>query len=86
MCLIKICIIKYYLKFADLEWDTYSHSLSYQLWMQDFPEGAPNSQIGYDNLFFCQKLHENERIWTPSGARVPDAPPPWIRQCLLSPP
>ena len=24
---------------------------------------------------------ENERIWTPGGARVPGAPP-WIHQCL----
>ena len=29
---------------------------------------------------FCRKLHENERIWTGEGVRVPG--PPWIRQCL----
>ena len=29
--------------------------------------------------FFCRKLHENERIWTPGGASLA---PPWIRQCM----
>ena len=44
-----------------------------------FSWGA-NSQSGCANLFFCRKLHENERIWTPRGARVPSAPldPPMI--------
>ena len=44
-------------------------------------EGA-NFQSGCANLLFCncfcQKLHENETIWTPGGggARIS-----WIRQC-----
>ena len=29
-------------------------------------EGGANSQSGCANLFFGRKLHENERIWTPS--------------------
>ena len=33
--------------------------------IQDFPGGVK---------FFCRKLHENERIWTPRGACVPGAP------------
>ena len=45
---------------------------TYQLRIQDFPEGGANSQSGCTNLlfciFFCRKLHENERIWTPSQA------------------
>ena len=32
-----------------------------------------NSQIGIILQIFCQKLHENERIWTPGG-RVSGAP------------
>ena len=39
-----------------------------------FRGGCTNSQIGIIFQFFCRKLHENERIWTPRGARVPDAP------------
>ena len=35
--------------------------------IQDFP-GGTNSQSGIILHKFCQKLHENERIWTP-GAR-----------------
>ena len=38
-----------------------------------FPGGA-NSQNCYYFSHFCRKLHENERIWTPGGARVPGAP------------
>ena len=43
-----------------------------------------SSQKCYYFSIFCQKLHENERIWTPGGggARVPGAPP-WIRQCII---
>ena len=47
-----------------------------------FSPGGANSQKCYYFSIFCQKLHENERIWTPGGgggARVPGAPP-WIRQ------
>ena len=29
---------------------------------------------GANKPIFCQKLHENERIWTERGARVSDAP------------
>ena len=38
-----------------------------------FPGGAPTPKV---LLFFnfLLKLHENERIWTPGGARVPGAP------------
>ena len=38
---------------------------------------------------FCRKLHENERIWTPRGARVSGAPldppmeVPWLKYSLL---
>ena len=39
-------------------------------------EGCANSQKCYYFTIFSQKLHENERIWTPGGARSP----PWIRQ------
>ena len=38
------------------------------------PGGGANSQKCYYFSIFCQKLHENERIWTPGGARVPGAP------------
>ena len=38
--------------------------------IQDFPEGGANSQSGCANLiFFGRKLHENERILVPGGAR-----------------
>ena len=37
--------------------------------------GGANSQKCYYFSIFCRKLHENERIWTPGGARVPGAPP-----------
>ena len=44
--------------------------------IQDFPEeGAPTPKSAIILQFFCQKPHENERIWTPrGGARVPGAP------------
>ena len=55
----------------------------YQWRIQDFPEGA-NSQVGVILQILCQKLHENERIWTGEG-RVPGAPspldPPMIIHC-----
>ena len=36
--------------------------------IQDFPQGgAPTSKIAIIFSNFCQKLHENERIWTPGG-------------------
>ena len=42
--------------------------------IQDFPQGgAPTPKSAVIFQFFPQKLHENERIWTPGGARV--APP-----------
>ena len=37
-------------------------------------EGVPTSKVGVLTYFFGQKLHENERIWTP-GVRIPGAPP-----------
>ena len=45
-----------------------------------FPRGCANSQIGIILQFFCQNLHENERIWTPGGGARPWHPPQ-IRQC-----
>ena len=44
--------------------------------IQDFARGGEgaNSQNCYYFSHFCRKLHENERIWTPRGARVPGAP------------
>ena len=53
--------------------------LNLQWRIQDFPRGGANSQKCYYFSIFCQKLHENERIWTPRGARIPGAPP-WIHQ------
>ena len=52
----------------------------YQQWrIQDFPRGggAPTPKSAIIFQFFCRKLHENERIWTPL------APPPWILQCVM---
>ena len=37
--------------------------------------GAPTPKVGVLIYYFCRKLHENERIWTPEGARVPGVPP-----------
>ena len=51
------------------------------LWCQSsggsriFPGRCANSQNCYYFSNFCQKLHENERIWTLRGARVPCALP-----------
>ena len=47
-----------------------------------FPRGG--RQLPKVLLFFnfCQKLHENERIWTPRGGARPWRPP-WIRQWHL---
>ena len=43
-----------------------------------FPRGCTNSQIETILQFFCQKLHENERIWTLRGCTslVPLLDPP----------
>ena len=38
------------------------------------PGGCANSQNCYYFSNFCQKLHENERIWTPGGVHVLGAP------------
>ena len=35
-----------------------------------------NSQNGIIFLIFCQQLHENERIWTSRGVRLPGTHPP----------
>ena len=53
-------------------WRTSSHTRQWRI--QDFPRGGANSQKCYYFSIFCQKLHENERIWTPGGVRVPRAP------------
>ena len=37
------------------------------------PGGAPTPKSSIIFQFFCRKLHENERIWTPRGG-VPGAP------------
>ena len=50
----------------------------YQWRIQDFPRGggAPTPKVGVLTYFFGRKLHENERIWTPSrGGRASLAPP-----------
>ena len=39
------------------------------------PGGGANSQNCYYFSHFCQKLHENERIWTPRGGARPWRPP-----------
>ena len=44
-----------------------------------FPGGVPTSKVGVVIYYFCQKLHENERIWTPRGGTCPWCPP-WIHQ------
>ena len=38
--------------------------------------GAPTPKSAIIFQFFCRKLRENERIWTPGGPWRP----PWIRQ------
>ena len=45
------------------------------------PGGAPTPKVGVLIYYFCRKLHENERIWTPGRGARHLAPPPWIRQC-----
>ena len=49
----------------------------YNQWrIQDFPQGgAPTPKSAIIFQFYFRKLHENERIRTPRGARVPGAPP-----------
>ena len=39
------------------------------------PGGAPTPKVGVLTYFFGQKLHENERIWTPRGGARPWRPP-----------
>ena len=40
--------------------------------IQDFPEGdAPTPKSAIILHIFCRKLHENERIWTPTGDMRP---------------
>ena len=59
--------------------------LSAQLPVADLgfsPGGAPTPKVGVLIYYFCRKLHENERIWTPRGGARPWRPP-WIRQWLL---
>ena len=44
-------------------------SMHHRQWrIQDFPQGgAPTPKSAIIFQFFGQKLHENERIWTPGG-------------------
>ena len=39
-------------------------------------EGGANSQSGCVDQFFCRKLHENERIWTPGSSSLAPSDPP----------
>ena len=44
--------------------------------IQDFPQGvAPTPKSAIIFQFCSQKLHENERIWTPRGGACPWSPP-----------
>ena len=54
----------------------------YQWRIPDFPRGAPTPKVGVLTYFFGRKLHENERIWTPGGARPrrPPLDPPLITE------
>ena len=49
-------------------------SVSNQWGIQDFLGGwgweAPTPKVGV-LTYFCRKLHENERIWTPGGGTRP---------------
>ena len=56
------------------------YATCYLQWrIQDFPDGsAPTSESAIILHFFCRKLHQNERIWTPRGGRPWRSP--WIRQ------
>ena len=38
--------------------------------------GGANSQSGCADQFFCPKLHENERIWTPGSSFLAPSDPP----------
>ena len=49
-------------------------SLHLQGQIENFPEVRANYQSGIILQIFCWKQHENERIWTPGGTRVPGAP------------
>ena len=40
------------------------------------PRGGANSQNCYYFSHFCQKLHENEKIWTPGGGGGASLAPP----------
>ena len=66
--------------FLTIVQDIYQH----QWRIQDFPQGGANSQNCYYFSHFCRKLHENERIWTPGGARPwgPPLDPPMSIQWL----
>ena len=50
--------------------------------IQGFPEGAPISKVSDANLFFCRKLHKNERIWTRPW-RPPGPPMVWWQNLKL---
>ena len=56
-----------------------AHIRQLQWRIQDFPQGVlPTSKIATIFQIFAEKLHENERIWTPRGRA--SLAPPWIRQ------
>ena len=67
---------------VDKKHEIYVDALQWRI--QDFPRGggAPTPKLGVLIYYFCRKLHENERIWTPRGGARPWRPP-WIRQCLV---
>ena len=37
--------------------------------------GAPTPKVGVLTYYFCRKLHENQRIWTPGDGGTSLAPP-----------
>ena len=68
---------------------TYTHFLlrsvhTWQWRIQDFPQGgAPTPKSAIIFQIFSQKLHENERIWTPGGASLaPPLDPPMLDVCV----
>ena len=52
------------------------HEIIYNLqwWIKNFSEGEANYQSHIILQIFCQKLHENKRIWT-SSWHVPGTAP-----------
>ena len=68
--------VPYWAWMHTLQLECIPYSLNaYPVGIQDFPEGgAPTPKSAIIFQIFCQKLHENERIWAPRGAHVPGTP------------